>query len=71
MTPVTTALPLDNMMCKIRVKPHLAQHGSLRKGVFRYVRESDGDYFWDNLVDEVLQHDEVTHWSPVSEGPSK
>ena len=64
MTPVTASLPLDNAMCEIRVRPHLAK----RDGIFRYVRESDGDYFWDNLVDEVLQSDEVTHWSPARQG---
>jgi hypothetical protein len=63
MNPVIDHLPLDNAMCSVRVIPTLAE----RTTPYRFVRCSDGEHFWDNLKDEVLQFSEVTHWTPAAQ----
>lgn len=55
--------PLDNEMCRVQVVEYLEPH----PGPWRYVRSSDGYFHWDNLVDSILQHDEVTHWKSYEE----
>ncbi len=55
---ITECKPPDNAVCRVATIPALAD----RTGEYRFVRCSDGDYFWDNLIDEVLQRTEVTHW---------
>jgi hypothetical protein len=60
MISVKEKLPIPNTMCK--VTPKNPRYKNIGKP-FRFVTYSDGTgHFWDNLVDDILQDDEVTHW---------
>lgn len=56
---VKDELPIPNYMCNVMpTNPKLKT-----KGPYRFIKYSDDSgYFWDNLVDEVLQEYEVSHW---------
>jgi hypothetical protein len=58
MTPITEQRPPDNAMCRVQALPGMKIVGP----EYRFVSMSDGDFCWDNLVNEVLQSTEVTHW---------
>jgi len=55
--------PLDNLMCRVKTREYMKEFPE----AFRYVRSSDGEWHWDNLVDDILQSSEVTHWEPYNE----
>ena len=57
---VAKKLPIPNSMCRIKTNiPHYSKENQ----PFRFVKYSDDlGYFWDNLIDEILQDSEVTHW---------
>ncbi len=57
-TSVNDKLPMDNDWCAVQAACTKFNNDL----PFRFVRESDGDHFWDNLADEILQEHEVTHW---------
>jgi len=59
MNSVKNMLPPPNTMCRVRTIPHLDP----RKQAYKFVTYSDGGYFWDNGIDEILQDTEVTHWN--------
>jgi hypothetical protein len=63
MISIKEQLPLDNQMCEVRVLSYMKPH----PGSWRFVRCSDGTFHWDNLIDEVLQETEVTHWKEYEE----
>ena len=58
--PTSERLPEPNQRVMIK--------GNCVKGnqSVKFVRCSDGDYFWDNLVNHVWQSNEATHWMPIS-----
>lgn len=59
MISVKDKLPRVNAMCRVTpTNPRLKV-----KGAWRFVTYSDNSgHFWDNLVDDTLQSDEVSHW---------
>ena len=60
MNSVKDRLPLPNYMCRVLPKNPRYERVDIP---FRYVEYSDkSGYFWDNLVDDILQSYEVTHW---------
>lgn len=63
---VDDRLPMDNTMCQVRTTISASHYPT---ETYRYVRESDGDYFWDNLLTDILQSNEVTHWMPLPDPP--
>ena len=64
MISIKEKLPLDNAICD--VKFHIP-NANIKLGPWRFVRCSDGGWFWDNCVDEILQDYEVTHWEYTDE----
>ena len=60
MISVKDQLPIPNYMCHVRPK-NPRYKGANRP--FRFITYSDNSgHFWDNLVDDILQAEEVTHW---------
>jgi len=59
MISIKDKLPIPNTMCIVQTVPYLREYTE----PFRYITYSDSTgYFWDNLVNEILQDNEVTHW---------
>jgi hypothetical protein len=66
MISVKNQLPIPNYMCNIKpTNPRLKT-----RGPYRFVTYSDNSgHFWDNLVDEILQEYEVSHWEYSDDRP--
>ena len=57
---VKKELPIPNYMCRVTPKNPRYKGANVP---FRFITYSDNSgYFWDNLVNDILQGDEVTHW---------
>ena len=63
MKSIKMTLPNPNTWCKVRVVQYLTK----RTCAYKFVTYSDGGYFWDNCMDEILQNTQVTHWAEANE----
>ncbi len=62
MNRVEESLPTPQALCYVSTIPHMR-----REEPFTFVLCSDGDFYWDNLIDEILQKDEVLAWRYCNE----
>lgn len=54
--PVKDKLPEPNQMVTVKFRD--------KEERVKFVTASDGDFFWDNLVDCVYQRHEIDQWKP-------